>query len=115
MQHPAATVPHVTTVTTWEINVADQLTHLQRDYIQLFTDVGAARRAETISDSQLASINLAGNRMRVAIDAATAEFKMWQTVRDEPTRQQVITLVLVAVNTFSSLLATKSQLVIADR
>lgn len=88
--------PNLSSATLWELNTAHQLSVLERDYRTFFIDVGDAKRAGILSDQQVAALNDIGHRLKPAIEETNKVFKAWQVTRDEPTKRQVIELLLQA-------------------
>ncbi len=88
--------PNLTPATTWELNTAHQLQLLERDYRTFFIDVGDAHRQGILTDKNVTDLNTIGHQLKPAIERANQGFKLWQTVRDESTKQQVVILLLEA-------------------
>ena len=102
--------PQIAPAIAWELNTAAQLQDLERDYRTLFTDVGDAQRAGTLTQEQADKLFAIGHRLKPAIENANRAFKTWQALRDEPGRQQVINLVLAANQIFLELATKKAQI-----
>lgn len=102
--------PNLTPATTWELNTAHQLQMLERDYRTFFKDVGDARRQGILTDAHVETLNNIGHRLKPAIERANQGFKTWQTVRDEPTKQQVVALLLEAQRIWLELATRRAQI-----
>lgn len=103
--------PQLTPQTVWELNTVDQLSQLERDYRQLFKDVGNWRRAGQLTSDQVSQLNIVGNHMKTSLETANRLFKTWQRVRDENSRVQVVTAVAAASDAFVTLMLKKTQVV----
>lgn len=74
-----------------ELNVADQLQQLNRDYKTFFTDVGIAHRDGQLTDSDVTTLNAAGERLQTAIEHGNRAFKLWQSNRADQAQFALVT------------------------
>lgn len=106
------TCPNCTPETVWRLNTASELQQDERAYRTLFTDIGAAHRAGTLTDAQVADLNKGGDKLKLALETANQGFKAY-LAGGATTRDQVIQLILAAENILFALTAQKSSVMIA--
>lgn len=64
-----------------ELNLADQLRQLERDYRTFFKDVGDAERSGQLTAEQVGKLNAIGHKLQPTIEHGNSAFKQWQANR----------------------------------
>lgn len=74
-----------------ELNLADQLRQLERDYKTFFTDVGDAERSGQLTTAQVQKLNEVGHKLQPVIEHGNAAFKSWQANRADDSLKAAVT------------------------
>lgn len=102
--------PQIDPKTANALNIGVNLQQLNKDYKTFFTDLGVAQNAGTFSASQVATLNVIGNQMRVVLDNANKVYQTYSTSYDQSLVSQIQGYLLDAAQIYASLITHRTQM-----
>ena len=81
--------PQINAQTAFALNLENQVTQANTDYKTIFTDIGKAHRAGTLTDSDVASLNVVGAHLQGIIQEANRLTKTYSANYDAGVASQI--------------------------
>jgi hypothetical protein len=81
--------PQINAQTAFALNLESQVTQANADYKTLFTDIGNAHRAGTLTDADVASLNVIGSHLQTLIQEANGLTKTYSANYDAGVASQI--------------------------
>lgn len=73
-----------------ELNLADQLRQLERDYRTFFSDVGDAQRSGQLTAAEVGKLNAMGDKLKPVIERGNKAFQEWQANRADDSKKALV-------------------------
>lgn len=103
--------PQLPPAVATELNLADQLRQLERDYRTFFSDVGDAQRSGQLTAAEVAKLNTVGDKLKPVIERGNKAFQEWQANRaDDSKKAMVMAAIQEGTGLFLDLTSQRSKM-----